>query len=456
MPKKILVIGNSPIPQENPSKLTCPEIRTGIICEHLKDKGNLMLLGIREESYYVEKNLPDIFKSNDFDFKYYSINKKVFRKYRPILDIIHNFSPDVMIGINTFPSYYAAISGLKVPFWADLNGSAMMEAQLKSYREKDETFIHEFWEIEKTIIQRADKLSVVSTPQKFELVGELGGIGRLNGINAGYEFVSVIPEPVFNDGFENYSKSLDKRRFFKDDDFVILWLGGYNYWTDIDFLYEILTGSMRRNKKIKFLSVGGSIETQKNKIFLQFKNKALNSEFADNFKFFDNILTSDLSVFYNEADAGINIDTDSYETMFGARYRITDMLRHGLPIVSTRGSEITQIIEKEKLGFISDIGDIDSMIENILQISANTKEYLNSFNEKTTRFALKEFSPDVVLKPLSEWILHSEMSPDHNVIVGYNFWVNLFKKIRTFLRLLNSPTRLGEVLKRKVSAFIKG
>ena len=453
--KRILIFGNSPLPEENPLKLTCPEIRTSIIVNHLKRDYKVRLISIRGPYSYYKENPPDMYYTEKFGFEYYSLYKKLFSEMSYIKELSFNFKPDLLIGINSFPSYYAAIMGLQVPFWADLNGSMMMEAQLKAYKESIPELTFKFWEIEKAIIQRADKFSVVSVPQKYELIGELGIIGRLNKLNSGYEFIEVVPEPIMNLE-SNSANCSEKKRFFKKDDFVILWIGGYNYWTDIEFLFRVLEGSMKENPKIKFLSIGGDIEGQTTEKFKKLKKLIQDSPFEKNFKLIGWVKTEEVSAYCSSCDFGINIDNNSYETLMGARYRIVEMMRNRLPVITTLGSEITSLIKKENLGYTSRINDIDGFIKNLISASNLGNNDLEDLKLKVFNYSMIEFSPGKLLKPLIDWIEAKEKSPDHDHIVEYNYWKALLKKIFTLLKLLKKPVEFCRVFKRKFAAFLNG
>ncbi|MCK4667541.1 glycosyltransferase family 4 protein [Candidatus Dependentiae bacterium] len=452
--KRILIFGTSPLPEENPDRLTCPEIRTGIFVNYLKHDFEICLIAIREFPMIENGEIIDKFYTEEFGFKYYSLNKIHFRKHEMVRKIARDFNPDVILGINSFPSFYAATLGIDVPVWVDLNGSMMMEGQLKAYKENIPDLTSKFWKIEKAILQRADKFSVVSRPQKFELIGELGGIGRLNKLNSGYEFIEIIPEPVLD-----YIKPVFRREnldLFKPDDFVIFWMGGFNYWTDVDFLFKVLERAMIKNPKIKFLSIGGNIfgqKTQKQEKLITLINQ---SSFKDNFKIIGWVKTDEVEKYVLACNFGINIDNNSYETLIGARYRIIEMLRLGLPILSTKGSEITEIVNKQGLGLVSPIGDTERFVENILTASKLNREEYKKLSSKCKDFVNQQFSPKVLLKPLKTWINNPACSPDHNQVANYNRTKAVIKKLHTFFKLIYHPADFFRILKRKLAAFLNG
>ncbi len=453
--KRILVFGISPLPEENPDRLTCPEIRTSIIVNYLKKNYKICLISIRGPCSYYKESPPDMYYTDKFGFEHYSLHKKLFSETKYIKELSFNFKPDLLIGINIFTSYHAAITGLQIPFWADLNGSMIMQGQLKSFIENEPNLIRRFLEIEKTIIQRADKFSVVSRSQKFELVGELGIFGRLIKFTSGYEFIEIVPEPIMN--LENIGDNCSKnKRFFEEEDFVVLWIGGYSDRRDIEFLFKVLEGSMKENPKIKFLSIGGDIEGHTTKKFKELKELVKDSPFKENFKLIGWVKTEDVSNYCSSCDFGINIDRNSYETLMGARYRIVEMMRNKLPVITTLGSEITTLIKDKNLGYTSRINDTNGFINNLVSASRLSRAELDELKSKVFNYSRTELSPEKLFKPLIDWIQIQKRSPDHNYIVEYSYWSALLKKVFTLLKLLQKPRGFFRVFKKKLEAFLNG
>lgn len=71
------------------------------------------------------------------------------------------------------------------------------------------------------------------------------------------------------------------------------------------------------------------------------------------------------------ADAGILGQPDTLETHFSFRTRLVDCLAAGLPIVSTRGDELSEQAAQQGWGLISNPGDAEAMTANLLRLASD-------------------------------------------------------------------------------------
>src|SRR4030042_6271411 len=70
-----------------------------------------------------------------------------------------------------------------------------------------------------------------------------------------------------------------------------------------------------------------------------------------------------------ESDVGIITHPEHIETRFSFRTRILDYLWTSLPIISTKGDSLSDIIEKERLGITVDANDPESLAEAIISLA---------------------------------------------------------------------------------------
>jgi glycosyltransferase involved in cell wall biosynthesis len=66
-----------------------------------------------------------------------------------------------------------------------------------------------------------------------------------------------------------------------------------------------------------------------------------------------------------EADLGISAHFDSVETRFAFRTRLLDYLWAGLPIVTTRGDVLAELVEERQLGHTVAEGDVDGWVRAV-------------------------------------------------------------------------------------------
>jgi len=486
---KIFILGMSPLPFENDRKVYGTGIRTWQFVLPLLERGHKLCVC----NYAVPSAYPDDFESwyekdfiytnkikHEFSFEYNVLNKDDFENVELLSKIFLRFKPDCVVGCTFYPSYIASkllnyLRSSTVPFWADLFGHVMAEAQARAYIDGDDSCLFHYWNSEYNIVLNADKFSCVSSRQEYALIGELGAAGRLNRYTSGYEFSCTIPcglpkeeymhtKNVFreksdesrseievdeidgnignkiqtrgvNDNLKEskineYGKSKgiingseeDKNETgelktgkdgirIRKDDFVVLWTGGYNTWTDVGTLFKGLTLAMKENPMIEFVSTGGEIPEQDTKTYPGFLEMIENSPYRNRFIMKGWIAGEDVPNYYLESDVGINIDKDIYEVRLGSKNRILDWMRAGLCVLSSNVCELTEIIDREKIGYTFKAGDSEDLSEKILYLASHPVEV-----KKTAlagkKYGFSEFNFDRTTEKLQKWVENPASSPD--------------------------------------------
>jgi glycosyltransferase involved in cell wall biosynthesis len=379
--KRILLIGNSPLPTENTKSRPAAGLRTyqflkpliqegGIVidkAEHAfsskkRQKFKVCLVTIALPECYDEK-----FEKKDLVYseyyRHFSISKDDPGLHSEIQKIHDEFIPDAIVSVNTFASYVASSLNSVAPLWADLNGWIMAEAQAQAEKMRSNDYLSHYFEMESAVLKRADKISCVSDPQKYAVLGELSMIGRICAETFSYKFTYSIPngteffegEETANGQFtavsenergEGEREQKMERGGIPGDAFVLLWVGGYNTWVDEFTLFTGVSDAMEKCEKLYFVSTGGQISGLDNGTFSRFKKMIDESKFKNRFIFLGWIETADIPYIYARANAGINVDRKCVETYTGARNRINEMMKFGVPVITTLGSEISREVGK--------------------------------------------------------------------------------------------------------------
>jgi glycosyltransferase involved in cell wall biosynthesis len=449
---RILITGMSPLPFENDRKVYGTGIRTWQFLLPLLKKGHKICVcnyaipsaypedfkSEYKKSFIYRPDLPDgkkaggpVFPANagketnntgsireeetgsGYEFEYNILKKEDFEDIELLEGVFEEFKPDCVIGCTFYPSYIASklLKGKNIPFWADLFGHVMAEAQARACVDEDDGCLFHYWNSEYNIISSADMFSCVSERQKYALLGELGAAGRLNRYTSGYDFAGVIPCGIPEDGYSHEKNVIRGRYGITDDDFVVLWTGGYNTWTDVDTLFEGLISAMKKNSEIKFVSTGGEIPEQDLKTYPYFLSMIDRSPYKDRFVMKGWIPGEDVPNYYLEADTGINIDKDIYEVRLGSKNRILDWFRAGLCVLSSNVCELTDIIEKEKIGYTfrpHDPGDLSSKLVYL----AGHRDEVAETAKKGREYAILNFNFDITTARLQKWAENPSFSPD--------------------------------------------
>ncbi len=414
---KILAVGIGPLLAPGVTKVGGQCLRTWHLIQPLLSAGHnirLFTIPIPDKDTDI-LTLPVTEEKTYNDFSYIQINRHSIEEILRILYAeVAEFSPDALLGINTFPASALAMLETNIPLWADLNGYAMAEGQTKCRLYQNDGELEIFWRQELSIVRRADKFSVVSQPQKYALLGELALAGRLNRFTFDYEFAHWLPNAVN----EIYLKLPDtNQRYLRGklvpaEAFIVLWSGGFNTWTDIDFLYQALSMAMQANPRIHLVVAGGMVDGHDERTYPRFQQLVAESPFKDRFHLCGWIPAEQTSYFFIESDLGINIDTINYETIFGARNRLTNMLAMGLPVLTTLGTEISHIIAAEKIGFTVPIGDLQGFASTIIEAAEN-RARLKEIGEQARAYALKNFSYSATTRDLQQWMAKPASAPDN-------------------------------------------
>jgi glycosyltransferase involved in cell wall biosynthesis len=266
------------------------------------------------------------------------------------------------------------------------------------------------------ILKKADKISVCSNTQKHLSVGELALAGRLTSKSFGYDFVDVVYPGILP---KNEPSAVDNRSRIRakvninPQDYVVLWCGGYNAWTDVETLFRGLEIAMKANPRIHFLSVGASTYSNSETQYDLFQKLIHNSEQKENFHLLDWQPWREIYGYYQASDIGVNIDALHYETIYGTRTRLLEMIGAGLPVITSLGSEISYMLHEKKAAVVFEPKNNMSLGNHLISLSQNA-EIGNTVKCNAALFAVNELSFQATTKSLRDWIKHPAYAPDKN------------------------------------------
>lgn len=429
--KKILLLGNCPLPNDNTKSRPAAGLRTHQFMEALRGSScEIKLVAIAMPECYGEN------EEIEADDGRISISKNDPRLIQKIQKIHDEYAPDVIVSINSFPSYIAASLKSEAVLWADLNGWLMAEAQAQAYKTGMNDYLAHYYHMEDLILRRADKFSTVSRAQASALLGELAGAGRLNAESFGYEFVVPMANGTeWFDGEEDAGGG-DLPEALIDlpkDAFVALWLGGYNTWVDEETLFKGVEAAMKRCENLYFVSTGGGISGLDNSTFANFMAMVEGSEYKEQFVFLGWVETKQIPSIYKVAHMGLNVDRLCVETLTGARNRINEMMKFGLPVTTTLGSEISYEVERVGAGVGVGSGDFKALGDAIFKMYDSGGSGLGNYSENGARYIKEECNYAVLGRPLLEWLeCGAVAAPDRGVVVNFGG----VGKIRAALRYL--------------------
>jgi glycosyltransferase involved in cell wall biosynthesis len=192
------------------------------------------------------------------------------------------------------------------------------------------------------------------------------------------------------------------------NDFLVLWGGGIYNWFDPLILVKAMKKVSDKRKDIKLFFLGIKHPNP------QVKKLALVNETVDLAK---KLGIGNKNIFFNfgwvdyderqnyflESDAGIITHPEHIETRFAYRTRILDYLWAGLPVISTKGDVLSDMVEKEELGLTVSAGDVDELANAII-LMAEKKSLYDKY-KKNIGGVVSRFEWEKVCKPLIDFCL---------------------------------------------------
>ncbi len=364
---RVLLIGCNPPPFLPTAKTEAAHYRTLQFLEPLLEDGHTLCLcaGARGEPHGT---IPAVWRDR---LSYYPIAFGQ-RGWRPALQAAHDaFHPDCIVAAGFSHALYATALRRTAPLWLDIYGDQLTIMQAAAFRSGRDRGIGTTVGFMRHILLAGDAFSACGTPQLHALIGELAMSGRLNRHTFGYPLGHVVlpgapPRSARRAGSE---RTLLHTAGIGADDFVVLWCGGYNTWTDVDTLFRALEAAMERGPRIHFVSVGGSTYDAADTVYDELRRSIERSPRRSRYHLLGWRPWAETAGYYAESDVGINIDGDHYETTYGTRTRLLEMLAAGLPVVTSRGTELSQLLDGAGAALTFDIGDWRGFSERLLALT---------------------------------------------------------------------------------------
>jgi glycosyltransferase involved in cell wall biosynthesis len=234
--------------------------------------------------------------------------------------------------------------------------------------------------LQETALALGDAFICASERQRDLWLGALGAIGRLD--VAGYakdptlgELVAVVPFGLEPDPPQATSRVLKGVvPGIRESDTVLLWGGGIWNWFDPLTLIRAVAriAETRDDVKLFFLGVRHPNPLVEEMAMAR-RAQALAHELgvADRHVFFNTewVPYDERHAYLLEADIGVSTHFDTVETRFSFRTRVLDYLWAGLPIVSTRGDVLSELVDACGLGETVAVGDVDGLAAAIVRLA---------------------------------------------------------------------------------------
>jgi len=431
---KILLMGHKPPQLMGQAKIEASHYRTWQFLEPLLADGHQICLcanGTNSSHTALPKNW-----GKQLTCHVLPLNRQMgwIRQAQKIHD---SFQPDCIVAVNFDCCLSATRLRTDKPIWMDIYGDHLTIMQVARYRAGSDRGIPTGIKLFQPVLKRGDRYSACGTPQAHALVGELGMAGRLNSRTFGYQFTYVIlpGAPPTNQSYEPAANrgGVLRAQGVPPDSFVVLWCGGYNTWTDVETLFAGLEWAMQKNAKIHYVSVGANTYEAPDNVYLRFLRMIEQSPYRDHFHMLGWRPWTEVSDYYCESDAGLNIDALHYETIYGTRTRLVEMLAAGLPVITSLGCELSDLISNFGAGLTFESGDSQGMGRQILRL-ANDKELHSKMAKTAFSYASHDLSFANTTAPVRTWVREPQLAPDNTHTGGREKLHQLEYQARSIIR----------------------
>ncbi len=409
---KILLLGYDPPPLKGNAKIEAAHYRTWQFLQPLLADGHIVCLCTRrEEREALRPSIPEEWSGG---LVYHSLAFDQVGWTRQLQRIHDAFEPDCIVAVNLDACLYSTKIRTDKPIWMDIYGDGLTIMQAACFRAQSDRGLTTSIVLLREVLRTGDRFSGCSETQGHALVGELAMAGRLNRHTFGYDFAQVILPGALPPVMMNTSgggRTLLTHYGVSEDDFVVLWCGGYNTWTDVDTLFKALEWAMAQNARIHYVSVGASTYDAADNVYVRFQAMIEDSPYRTRFHLVGWRPWTEVASFCWESNVGLNIDALHYETIYGTRTRILEMMAAGLPVITSLGCELSYLLHERNAGLTFEIGDWQQLGRQIDELAGDQGKS-EEMQTAAYRILEEELSFEATTAPVRRWVLNPQPAPD--------------------------------------------
>jgi glycosyltransferase involved in cell wall biosynthesis len=272
-------------------------------------------------------------------------------------------------------------------------------------------------------LDRADLLLCASERQRDLVIGMLTARGRIN--PATYDadptldgLVAMVPFGV-SDTPPTDSGAHPLRRPagpFGADDVIALWGGGIYDWLDPEVLVDAVA---QAGDSVRAYFLAGTHPTPAVPVMASARRAVARARELDVLG--TKVVFADEWVPYDErvkllldADVGVSLHHRHLETRYAFRTRVLDYLWAGLPIVSSAGDVVADLVDGHDLGAVVPVGDAAALARALDDLCDSERRAACG---KRASIVARSFTWDTVSAPLMEFCRRSRRAPDREAAV---------------------------------------
>lgn len=331
---------------------------------------------------------------------------------------------DVIVFQGFVLHFYPSLRGLDVPLVVDVYDPFVLEnIQAHAHdRSMDERMMVHRSDLDvlNDQLKGGDFFICASEKQRDFWIGMLLALGRVNPHTYDDDetlrrLIDVVPFGIPSEP-PRHTKWVLKgiHKAIREDDKVILWGGGIWDWFDPCTLIKAMANIAAHRHDVKLFFMGvrhPNPSIPQMRATTQAIQLSRELGLYDRFVFFNDwVPYEERQNYLLEADVGISLHLDHVETRLSFRTRILDYIWASLPIVTTKGDSMSELVERHNLGRVVDYEDIRQVIEALLHL-LDTPNLRESFRPNFERVA-GLFTWEKAIEPLADFCANPRFAPD--------------------------------------------
>jgi GT2 family glycosyltransferase len=270
-------------------------------------------------------------------------------------------------------------------------------------------------------IRRGDFFLCASEKQRDFWLGQLSGMQRVNpyvydrdeSLN---DLLAVVPFGVADEPPERTGPGIrGVVPGIGPDDKVLIWGGGIYNWFDPVTLIRAVDRLRQKVPEVRLYFLGTkhpNPDVPEMKTAWEARELAKDLGVLDTHVFFNEgwVPYDERQNHFLDADVGVTTHLDHVETEFSFRTRVLDYLWTQLPVVTTAGDTLADLVEARGLGLTVPAEDVDALEEALYRIL--TDDDLAEACRANAAEVAAEFRWSKVLEPVLDFCARAERAPD--------------------------------------------
>ena len=269
-------------------------------------------------------------------------------------------------------------------------------------------------------LSRADFVLCASDRQRALWLGHLAALGRLNPLTYDRspdlsDLLAVVPfgTPLRRPERGDRSRITAQFPLITDRDVLVVWGGGIYEWLDAESLVRAVAAAGEQVPGLKLLFLGTRHPVPGvQSAAASARAAAVESGVLDRTVFFHEgwIPYDERDRWLGTADLAATTHLDHLETEFAYRTRVLDYFWCGLPVISSSGDELAEVIADAGAGEVVEPGDVGALRDALVRLASDGDARRRAADASAELGGSMTW--DVVARPLADFCANPRRSPD--------------------------------------------